>query len=672
MDELGGIRADGDLSGIVAEFGSEERHLVSKHAPSPSSERSPDVKYRAYWRRAYNKIKARQLLASLGKELQLFGVGTLAHDQTVSVEKTDEVTKTMVQKTVLVGQANETLGLLCRPKSTLLYAWSGVYFFLMVYTAFIMPFRVCFCSDSAYDVWFGVDTAVNSLYFLDILITLNTPYFTREGTLVTSRHRIFQRYLRSWLVVDLLACVPFSMFDTSVTSTDRSSGDVSDMVRLLRLPRLYRLIRLTRVIKMLSHFSMNHCFDRLQEVLSLKHGAMKVVLFLLTVMLALHLMSCFWFFVAVMEGLGPETWVGSMGLQDQSTSDQYIASMYWAVTTLTTVGYGDIVPCTTIERVVSIVWMIFGLCFFSFTVSSLSSLLNSIDTKESLLSSKLAAIDEFAEESHLSKDLGYKLRYALRYSTHKTGFSSQVKRGIFNELPRQLRYEVALAMHHGASKDIPFFSDRDQAFIATTVPFLNSLQVQERGAVYRVGEYADEVYFIAKGQCLFMYQDLVMKKMQKGAYFGETEVLLGIPRKRTVLTAVVTDLLSMSRKLLSIIEEDFPSVFDEMKQISEIRNRLDDKLHDRFEELFGSAIKGPATPVRTGFPFLQSNAPQPSADQAPVTAKDAYLKSEERLDILETSIDQIKESVEALLKHVSAQKGGKKKAKTIEVQDLEK
>jgi hypothetical protein len=44
------------------------------------------------------------------------------------------------------------------------------------------------------------------------------------------------------------------------------------------------------------------------------------------------------------------------------------------------------------------------------------------------------------------------LRHALRYSIEQSGFSWRDKQSIFNELPKVLRYEMALAMHHGVIK----------------------------------------------------------------------------------------------------------------------------------------------------------------------------------------------------------------------------
>ena len=48
---------------------------------------------------------------------------------------------------------------------------------------------------------------------------------------------------------------------------------------------------------------------------------------------------------------------------------------------MTTVGYGDIDPFTTEERIFAIIWMIFGTGFFSYTLGKLSSILENVDKK---------------------------------------------------------------------------------------------------------------------------------------------------------------------------------------------------------------------------------------------------------------------------------------------------
>jgi hyperpolarization activated cyclic nucleotide-gated potassium channel 1 len=98
---------------------------------------------------------------------------------------------------------------------------------------------------------------------------------------------------------------------------------------------------------------------------------------------------------------------------DDDEGKQYMLSLYWTFTTMSTVGYGDITGHTTLEMMLAIILMIFGVCFFSFTIGSLASIFNRIDSKEAILNNKMAIIDEFAKEAHLEQDLKLRLRHAL-------------------------------------------------------------------------------------------------------------------------------------------------------------------------------------------------------------------------------------------------------------------
>lgn len=48
------------------------------------------------------------------------------------------------------------------------------------------------------------------------------------------------------------------------------------------------------------------------------------------------------------------------GVTDRMIGEQYLYSLYWSVTTLTTIGYGDIVAVNNIERLIAIIAMLCG------------------------------------------------------------------------------------------------------------------------------------------------------------------------------------------------------------------------------------------------------------------------------------------------------------------------
>ena len=49
---------------------------------------------------------------------------------------------------------------------------------------------------------------------------------------------------------------------------------------------------------------------------------------------------------------------------DKSIGDYYLWCLYWALTVLDTIGYGDIVPRTSFEIIMCLIWMAVGISFY--------------------------------------------------------------------------------------------------------------------------------------------------------------------------------------------------------------------------------------------------------------------------------------------------------------------
>lgn len=112
------------------------------------------------------------------------------------------------------------------------------------------------------------------------------------------------------------------------------------------------------------------------EFFKFNYGFSRLISLLLSVCLVIHLSGCLFYYVAAFNDFDESTWVARTNLTNDSLYTRYIASLYYAVTTLTTVGYGDVHSYTSAEMIITIFLMIVGVGFYSFIIGLLSSILS--------------------------------------------------------------------------------------------------------------------------------------------------------------------------------------------------------------------------------------------------------------------------------------------------------
>jgi voltage-gated potassium channel len=160
------------------------------------------------------------------------------------------------------------------------------------------------------------------------------------------------------------------------------------------------------------------------------------------------------------------------------------ASLWWAITTLTTTGYGDMTPVTVMGRMIAGAVMIGGIC----TISLLAGIL-------------------------------------------ATGYSAELKRTEF------------LRSWDMISK-VSFFENAGAATIADIAALLRPRDYPPRAVVTRRGQPGDCMYFIVEGEVEVLI-DPAPVRLRSGTFFGEIALLTGAPRNATIVTTRATQLLSL-------------------------------------------------------------------------------------------------------------------------------
>ena len=117
------------------------------------------------------------------------------------------------------------------------------------------------------------------------------------------------------------------------------------------------------------------------------------------IIIVAHYMGC-WMYYTGMEELrySRKGWVLDKELVDSPFEDRYITSIYWAFTTMSAVGYGEIVPITTDEKLVVMVMMIASCGMFAYTVNSIGNIVSKYNAVNSIYRERMMYTNQFMND----------------------------------------------------------------------------------------------------------------------------------------------------------------------------------------------------------------------------------------------------------------------------------
>lgn len=319
------------------------------------------------------------------------------------------------------------------------------------------------------------DLEILLLYFLDLLWPIDVAFnfrtgFFRKGQVETRALAIAVHYSSRWLLLDLLSAWPLAL--TSKGSAAYVFFCCTKFLRVLQFPsrflRLRSALPRSRIVGLPSFIF--------------------VVSFL-----SLHMMACGWR-LAISTG---DDAIENTSHRDNILSS-YVADAYWATLTLTSVGYGDIVPQGIAARLYAIVVMLFGSAVFGAAVSAGSFVVHqALDNEVEKMTSQLKA---FMQRRAVPANLQWRVQENLR--RHKiVAESSAMAPQILESLSPILRRELCMSLLQKTLTQFPLFRAAQRAFVVELAQAHAWEHVMHDELVAEEGHTVADVVFVIEG-CL--------------------------------------------------------------------------------------------------------------------------------------------------------------------------
>jgi hypothetical protein len=267
--------------------------------------------------------------------------------------------------------------LFIKPTNVLVYTWTILMLFLVLYSSVTIMFRVAYQDYS--HIWIKVvDWIIEFFFFLDILHNFILEYKDDDYEPVRDHTLIAKRYIfRGTFFPDIIAFIPWFLFFDD---------------KLWMLFRMARIFRLTKVSGYISVPKIREWFRRAFSGTSRQNQVVYVhtctVLYRVTVLaiqaiFITYFLGCTWWIISdrLNSVERSRTFIKTFELAESPSYWQCLVSCYFCLTTLSTVGYGDYYPISNVERIFCIFLMIGGVVFFSFIMNNFIEIISIYDAK---------------------------------------------------------------------------------------------------------------------------------------------------------------------------------------------------------------------------------------------------------------------------------------------------